>query len=317
MSPKLTTETLRGIWAGIPLSWDEEYHLDEPAYRENLRRLVEVRPHGIYIFGSTGEFYAVDDDEFRQVVDILIEEVCPSGIPTQAGCNALVTREIIDKLKYVQQAGVDGGQVALPSWMKLTEQEIVQFWRDISRAVPDLPLTSYNVSRTKWYMYGEQYRKILEVAPNLIGIKWSGSPELDLNRLEQPVAMTPEISHSLGFENDLVRGMRFGIRGCYSSWISAWPQRTLSMFELADAGRWEEAEAVNSELVEVAKFIWGMAEDRGLGMMDPIVDKGFGTLTGFLTGHQRTRPPYIGWPDGALQEIRQRVAERYPEFIWQ
>ena len=146
MTEKLTQENLRGIWAGITLSWDENYELDEATFRENLQRLVEVGPHGIYIFGSTGEFYAVDDDEFRRIVDIVVEEVGPSGIPTQAGCNGLATRQIISRLRYAQAAGASGGQVVLPSWMKLTEQELIQFWSDISEAVPHLPLISYNNS---------------------------------------------------------------------------------------------------------------------------------------------------------------------------
>jgi len=315
MTEKLTKDNLRGIWAGITLSWDENYELDEAAFRENLRRLVEVRPHGIYVFGSTGEFYAVNDEEFRRVVDIMVEEVTPSGIPTQAGCNGLATREIIEKLKYAQAAGADGGQVALPFWMKLTEQEIVKFWRDISEAVPNLPLISYNNGRTKWYMYGEQYRQIIDVAPNLIGVKWSGSPELHLQRLAETVAVTPELAHFLG-ESNLVKGMKFGIQGCYSAWVFAWPRHTMQIFNLADEGNWEDAEAVQSACLEVAQFIVGMIEELGLGMMDPVIDKGFGVLSGFLTGHQRTRPPYIGWPDEAMQTMRQQVRERFPDFMW-
>ena len=152
MAPRLTRETLQGIWAGVPLSWDEDYELDESSFRENLRRLVAAGVQGIYTGGSTGEFYAVDDDEFERVVDILIEEVGPSGIPTQAGCADLATHRVIRKLQYVADKGISGAQLVLPFWMKLTEKEIIRFFRDISQAVPDLPLISYNVDRTKWVL---------------------------------------------------------------------------------------------------------------------------------------------------------------------
>ena len=316
MTEKLTKQTLRGIWAGITLSWDENYELDEAAFRENLRRLVEVRPHGIYVFGSTGEFYAVNDEEFRRVVDIMVEEVSPHGIPTQAGCNGLATREIIGKLKYAQAAGADGGQVALPSWMKLTEPEIVQFWRDISQAAPALPLISYNNSRTKWYMYAEQYRQIIDVAPNLIGIKWSGNSELDLQVLEETIAATPQLAHFLG-EGNLLKGMSFGVQGCYSAWIFAWPRRTMQIFNLADQGNWEEAQAIHQRCLEVEDFIDGIVEELSLGMMDPVADKGRGVLSGFLVGHQRTRPPYLGWPDEAMDTIKEQVRQRFPDFMWE
>ncbi|PIX44415.1 MAG: dihydrodipicolinate synthase family protein, partial [Armatimonadetes bacterium CG_4_8_14_3_um_filter_58_9] len=62
---RLTSDTLRGIWAGVTLPWNEDYSLDEQSLRENLRRLVDARVHGIYTTGSTGEFYALDMSEFR------------------------------------------------------------------------------------------------------------------------------------------------------------------------------------------------------------------------------------------------------------
>ena len=33
---KLTKDDLNGIWAGVPISWNEDYALDEPALRDNL-----------------------------------------------------------------------------------------------------------------------------------------------------------------------------------------------------------------------------------------------------------------------------------------
>ncbi len=315
MNARLTKETLKGMWAGITLSWDEDYQLDEATFRENLRRMVAARAHGIYVFGSTGEFYAVDDDEFRRIVDILVEEVRPSGIPTQAGCHGLATRQVIEKLKYAQSAGVGGAQVLLPGWMKLTEGEIVKFWADISRAVPDLPLISYNVSRTNWYLYGEQFRQIMDVAPNLIGIKWSGSPELNMDRLQQAVALTPELAHFVG-EPRLLQAMRFGITGCYSAWVMMHPELSIRMFDLAEQGQWEEAEAIHRQWTEVTDFIGGMCEEFDLGGMDPVVDKGCVVLSGFLTGHQRCRPPYIGWPDEAMRVMQARMREKFPEFMF-
>lgn len=317
MARRLTGKTLKGIWAGAPLSWDEDYQLDERAFRENLRRLVAAKAHGIYVFGSTGEFYAVDYKEFQRVVDTLMEEVGPSGIPTQVGCNDVATHKVIRKLKYVADQKVSGAQAVVPFWMKLTEEEVLQFWSDISQAVPDLPLISYNVGRAKWYLYGEQYRKIIDVAPNLIGIKWSGadSPELSMDRLTEAIAITPELAHFVGDDSNMLAAMRFGVQGCYSSWVLMNPELTIKRFTLAEEGRWEEAEAVHQQMAGPVSYIEEMCEEFGLGMKDPVVDKGSAAVPGFLTGHQRTRPPYMGWPDEAVQEMRARLRQRFPEFV--
>ena len=36
--------------------------------------MIKVGAHGIYLLGSTGEFYAMDFDEFKAVVEILVSE---------------------------------------------------------------------------------------------------------------------------------------------------------------------------------------------------------------------------------------------------
>ena len=313
MSQGLTRDTLNGIWVAAPLAWDEEYRLDEDTFRETLRRLIAAEPHGMYTFGSTGEFHAVDDDEFVPITDIFLDEVGPSGIPTQIGCHGTATHQIVWKLKYAEQAGADGGQVALPFWMELNNEEIIQFWADISAAVPDFPLTSYNSGRTKVQLTGEQYREILQVAPNLIGIKWPG--EVDLETFPRIAEMTPELAHFVG-EPYLVEAMKLGVAcGNYNASALWQPELTMRMFELAEAGEWAEAEEIASGFGDVIKYVVTVCEELGLGMMDPVIDKGLMAATGILPCHQRTRAPYIGWSDEGVAQMRARLQARFPWFV--
>jgi dihydrodipicolinate synthase/N-acetylneuraminate lyase len=313
MSNRPTRNTLKGIWVAVPLAWDEQYRFDESTFRETLRRLLEAKVHGLYTFGSTGELYAIDDDEFCRITDIFLDEVGPRGVPTQVGCHGTATHQIVRKLQYARQAGADGAQVALPFWMELTDQEILNFWADISAAVPNLPLTSYNSGRTKVQLTGEQYRRILQVAPNLIGIKWPG--ELDLETFPRIAAMTPELVHFVG-ERYLVEMMKQGVaRGNYNASALWQPELTVQMFELAEAGKWAEAEQIGRRFADVISYVLTVCEELGLGMMDPVIDKGLMATTGILSCHQRTRPPYIGWSDAGVAEMRVRLKAKFPWLI--
>ncbi len=313
MSTPLTRDTLKGIWVAAPLAWDEHYRLDEGTFRETLRRLIAAEVHGLYTFGSTGELHAVDDDEFCRITDVFLDEVGPSGIPTQIGCHGTATHQVARKLKYAEQAGADAGQVALPFWMELTPQEIIKFWADISAAVPDFPLTSYNSGRTKVQLTAEQYRDIIHVAPNLIGIKWPG--EVDLETFPRIAQMTPELAHFVG-EMYLVEAMKLGVScGNYNASALWQPELTVKMFELAEAGEWAEAEEIASGFGEVIKYAVTACEELGLGIMDPVIDKGLMAATGILPCHQRTRAPYIGWPDEGVAQMRARLKAHFPWFI--
>src|SRR4028119_628450 len=82
---RLTAEDVRGIWAGVTMSWNEDYSFDEATYAKNIERTIAAKAHGIYTTGSTGEFYAIGYDEFRHMVDIQAELCGKAAMPLQIG----------------------------------------------------------------------------------------------------------------------------------------------------------------------------------------------------------------------------------------
>jgi dihydrodipicolinate synthase/N-acetylneuraminate lyase len=313
MATTLTSATLKGIWAAVTLPWHEDYSLDEAAFRENLRRLIAAQVHGIYTTGSTGEFYALDWDEFRHVVDIFIEMVAASGIPVQVGCCADDTRDVCRQVEYACRAGADGVQVVLPYWMELTDQEVVQFFRDVAAATGGAPIIHYNITRAKNYLAGADYRRILEVAPNLIGVKFAFAGS-HFGQLQNALQMAPEIAFFVA-ENLLATGMQMGVRGSYSSVVCMNPQYMLRLFALGEARRWDEALAMQARLVRFFRGLDGIIEEMAAGGADPVCDKGLSVASGFFAGHQRTRPPYIGWSDEQVAHVRRWLEREYPELL--
>jgi dihydrodipicolinate synthase/N-acetylneuraminate lyase len=83
---RLKAEELRGIWAGVTMSWDEHDRFDEDSYRVNTLAMCRAGVHGIYTSGSTGEFYALDFEEFCRMVDLQAEICGQQQMPLQIGC---------------------------------------------------------------------------------------------------------------------------------------------------------------------------------------------------------------------------------------
>src|SRR5438552_3390654 len=81
----LTRENLHGVWAAVATPFDQQGRFDEGTLRENIRRLAGAGVHGIYTTDSDGEFYALELEEFRQVVGVFADETSKLGIPTQVG----------------------------------------------------------------------------------------------------------------------------------------------------------------------------------------------------------------------------------------
>ena len=191
---QLTAERLKGVWAGIPIPWDKNYGLEEIIFVENLKRLCRVKVHGIYTTGSTGEFYVLNFEEFKRVVDIFIEVVSPTAIPTQIGCGSPDPRVTFRMIEYAAEKGVTGIQVVLPFWMELNDMEVLKFFKDAAKAAGATPLIHYNIPRAKRFLGGGDYLKISEVVPSLIGVKFTYAGA-HFGGLQQALLLTPNISY--------------------------------------------------------------------------------------------------------------------------
>ena len=87
----LTSDTLKGMWAGLPVPLTAQDQIDEAALRENVRRVCRSGAHGVYTHGTTGEFYVQSpEEEWARGVNATIAESKPFGVPTASPFHALV-----------------------------------------------------------------------------------------------------------------------------------------------------------------------------------------------------------------------------------
>ncbi len=308
MNENLTAQALKGIWAGPPVFWDERYRLDEDAQVENWKRTCALKPHGIYILGTTAEFYALDLDEFKQITTLFIDTVSSSGLPNQVGCGGRATREILRQIEFAADKGADAVQVSLPCWDGLTDRELLRFFGDLHAACPTLPLVHYNIPRAKRFLDADDYKRVLDVCPNLIGVKYTFAGS-NFGSLQKCIRSLPELSFFVA-ENFLVSAMLLGARGCCSSVVYWYPEFAFSLYAKAEAGQWEEAVALQKALDALFAELDVFMEACGLGGFDPAVDKGVALATGVFVGHPRVRPPYIGWTPEEVEKVRDWLRTR-------
>lgn len=312
---RLTPSELNGIWAGVTMVWDEDWRFDEATYATNVERTIAANVHGVYTTGSTGEFYVLEYEEFCDMVDIEAELCGKANMPLQIGCCSDATAKTIRLAEYAAgKEQVGAAQVCLPYWMELTDREVTQFFKDLRTACPHMPLVHYNIPRTKRFLHGEDYLRILEVAPNLIGVKYTFAGS-HFSQLQQDIILTPGLSYFVA-EDLLVSAMQLGARGSYSSLVTTSAAFMLDMFAKAQAGQWDEAIKMQRRASRFFADAGAFIEGRNEGTMDPIFDKGLAVASGFALGHQRCRAPYIGWKDETVAALRAWLKENYPEFIY-
>lgn len=304
----LTRENLRGVWVSVTMPWDEMGNLDEGLFRENVAKLIEAGVHGLYTTGSTGEFYALDLDEFERMVDIFAGETV-GKVLTQVGCSWMNTRDSIRMARYAADRGIDGVQVAVPFWMELNDEEVVRYFAELSRACPDVGIVHYNIRRAKRFLNGKDYQRICASAPNLVGTKFCSSEfaawmELQING--------PALNHFVG-EGDLVMGMMFGAKGMYCSHALMNPQFILDWYAMCERREWEEAIEIQWRISRwLVKDVYPLV---AAGHLDPTLDKAFQEMAGWLKGSRNTRPPYIPLTDEEMAALEEGSRRHYPEMF--
>jgi dihydrodipicolinate synthase/N-acetylneuraminate lyase len=302
----LTKENLRGVWASIVMPWDKDGNFDEATFRENAAKLVEAGVHGIYTTGSTGEFYALDFDEFEYMVDVFADETVGKTL-TQVGCTWINTRDSIRMARYAADKGIDGVQVGIPFWMALNDDEVLRYFIDLSQACPDVGIVHYNTGRAKRFLTGRDYQCICDKVPNLIGTKYGSSEfaawmELQING--------PELNHFVG-EGDLVMGMMFGAKGMYCSHALMNPKFMLDWYGMCERGEWDEAIKIQWRISRwLVKDVYPLIT---AGHLDPTLDKAFQEMAGWLKGSRWTRPPHDPLSDEEMARLIEGSRQHYPE----
>jgi len=304
----LTVDTLRGMWAGLPVPWTSQDELDEAALRENVRRICRAGAHDVYTHGTTGEFYAQSEEEWKHVVRATVEECKSEGRPCQIGCTALCTREVIRRVRVAQQTGADGVQIAFPFWLELTDDQAVRFLRDVKDAVPGIPFILYNTTRSKKPLTIHLLRQALDAEVPIIGCKGVQNKQ----ELEEFLKIGPQLRFFVG-EYDLASNWSSGARGCYSSFVYACPRFMLRYFDLCEQDS-EEAKQIEENLKRfVAECVTRLIRR---GMYDTALDRCFAAMTGFLSGNLlQSRQPYDAATQKDVNDCREWCSSNLPEFI--
>ncbi len=305
----LDYDRLHGIWAGLPVAWDASMELDEEASAADVQACCQAGVHGVYTGGTTGEFYAQDEETFRRLVRLTVDAARPTDTPTQAGCTALSTRLVRRRIEIAAEAGADGIQLALPFWLRLNDEEAIAFFRDVAAAAGDLPLILYDTERAKRRVSVELFCRLKEVAPTLIGCKYGGD---DLDALARLIQALPGVRFFVG-EHLLPDGMKLGARGNYSSQAYLYPPFMLEYYRLCTEGRWDQIAPMQAALRRF--YSEGIQPLRDRGMVDSAIDRVFGTVLGFLRCGLRCQPPYVHATQDDVDALRAWMRKHTPILL--
>ncbi|MCW2898300.1 MAG: dihydrodipicolinate synthase family protein [Streptosporangiaceae bacterium] len=309
--PPLTRQTFIGPWAGLPVAWDEHDEFDEQAMRADVARLAAHGAPGVYTGGTSGEFYAQTEDEFRAIATAIVDEAHAHGIPAMIGCTALGTKAALQRIGFAGSIGADAVQLAAPFWLPLADHEIVPFFIETATAAGPMPYSIYETRRSKISLTIDQHREIYAAAPNYLMVKANAET---VGCTPQGCATLSEFVNVFVSEHLWAEFAEAGAIGCCSATIYANPVVVMDWFAHLVA---KDVPALRQDVALYEKlYSWAFAAFAGRGFQDSAWDRLIGNATGFLSAGIRTRRPYSSANPKDLTRLREWLAAEAPEWMW-
>lgn len=216
---------------------------------ENLDRLIEFHikegTDSIVAVGTTGESATLNQKEHCAVMERVIKTTA-GRIPIIAGTGANSTSEAIELTQEAKILGADACLLVTPYYNKPTQEGLYRHHEAIAKAV-DLGQILYNVpGRTAVDMLPETIARIAEI-DQVVGVKEATG---DLDRAKQVIDLVGnKIAVYSGDDATAYKLILAGGHGNISVTANVLPKRMAELCRLSLAGKAEEAEALNAELM--------------------------------------------------------------------
>lgn len=159
-----------GVFTALVTPFKDDGSLDEAGLTTLVKRQVDAGVHGLVPCGTTGESPALSTEEWTRVIEITVSEANGRAFVV-AGTGTNNTPASQERTKRAADLGVDGALVITPYYNKPSPSGIVNHFRQVAAAAPDLPIMVYNVpGRTGINLVPDTLGELLQI-PNIAAVK--------------------------------------------------------------------------------------------------------------------------------------------------
>lgn len=228
----------QGVFPAITTPFAADLSIDFGFLPRHLEALVAAGCTGIVALGSLGESATLSFAE-KEAVLAACREALAGRVPLVAGIAALSTAEAVALARSAERLGCAGLMVLPPYVYRGDERETAAHFAAVLEATP-LPAMLYNNP----IAYGtdilpEAIAGLAAAHPNLRAVKESSA---DVRRLAAIRALLgDELALFVGVDDLIVEGIAAGATGWIAGLVNALPEESVRLFDLARAGRHEEA----------------------------------------------------------------------------
>ncbi len=252
--------------------------IDEDAFRRLVEWHIESGSHGITITGTTGEPAALSQNERKQIIQLAVD-ASAGRIPVMAGTGSVHHADTMELTAFAERIGADAAVLIVPYYVKPSQEGLYQHFKTVADST-SLPVMLYNIpGRGGANLEPATTVRLAQDCPNIIGVKESNK---DFEHVARVFHQTRDLGRDFGIYSGIelltFPILALGGAGMVSATGNVMPRETAELFDLCEAGKWDEARELHYELTPIndamfyetnpvpAKAALGL-----MGMIDPEV----------------------------------------------
>jgi 4-hydroxy-tetrahydrodipicolinate synthase len=224
----------RGILPAMITPLTKEGGVNFPALRKLIDFLVDGGVHGIFAIGTTGEFYALPEAEYQEILEVTVDQV-RGRVPVYAGANAIGTRESMRLAAIAEKAGgISALSVLTPYFISLTQNELYNHFAAIAGSTR-LPIILYdNAPKTHLSIKPATVERLADIS-NIVGIKDSTG---DLTNTADIIGRTrgKDFHVMMGRDSLIHAALAYGAVGAVAAAANVAPRLVANIYDKYVAG---------------------------------------------------------------------------------
>lgn len=229
-----------GVFPAATTQFRSDFSLDLPATLKHLDVLLSAGIDGLIMLGTVGENCSLDPGEKLELLSAVVSHIA-RRIPVLTGVAEYTTTGACRFAADAERIGVDGLMLLPAMVYKADSRETIAHYRAVARA-SRMPIMCYNNPVSYGVDLTPEMFVELADEPSLVAIKESSENVRRLTDLR--IALGDRYRLFAGVDDLALESMALGADGWVSGLVNAFPRENRLLWDLASAGRWDEAREV-------------------------------------------------------------------------
>ena len=175
--------SIGGVIPAMLTCFDGNGDFDSKAQRALTDFLIDSGVGALYLTGSTGEAFLMEEKVRKEVVETVIDEA-EGRVPVIVHVGDIGTKKTMDYARHADASGAAAISSVPPFYWKFKKDEIVSYYRDVSESV-SIPMIVYNIALAGLVDFNTI--KELAALENVKGIKYTATTHNEILRIKDEI----------------------------------------------------------------------------------------------------------------------------------